>query len=203
METTIVFLLIFLPFAWGVWRLLRHTRDTIGTKSPVKVKRIFRIKPWTYFATFDNLLMCMFGGMGLLFLKDVFTFHFVQESGDIIGKIILFALGAMFFGFALVIILIDLNHWKYVNGVMIETFPEEHELELAFGETKLRLKNEDIVKIRVTGRNGKMPITYTTYYLANGDHFILPCKMPGAWVVEEYFKKIPSEFKHKLFPFIP
>ncbi|ACT94813.1 hypothetical protein [Dyadobacter fermentans] len=202
METIVIFLLIFAPFAWGVRRLLRHTRDTIGANSPLKVKRIYQIKPWAYFSTFDNFLMCMFGGMGLLFLKVAFFVRFVLESGDIIGKFIVLAFGMMFFSFPLIIILVDINHWKYVDGVSIETFPKEHELEMTFGETKLRLRHGDIVKVLVTGRQGKMPITYKTYYLANGDHFILPDKMPGAWVIEEYFKKIPSEFKHKVFPFI-
>ena len=202
METIIVFLLIFLPFAWGIWRLLRHTRDTVGTNSPVKVKRIYQIKPWAYFTTFDNAMMCMGVGMGFLFLRGAFTFHFVPESGDIVGRIIAFVLGALLFGLGLVIILVDLNHWKYVDDAIIETFPEEHELEMTFGDTKLRLRNGDIIKMVVTGRQGKMPITYTTYYLANGDYFILPHKMPGAWVIQEYFKKIPTEFKYQRFPFI-
>lgn len=202
METVIVFLLIFLPFAWGMWRLLRHTRDTIGANSPVKVKRVYQIQPWSYFVTFDNLMLCLMGGLGVLFLKGAFTFYFVPESGAIIGRLIMFILGMLFLGFGLVIILLDLNHWKYVDEAVIETFPEEHELEITFGGSKLRLKNGDIIKMMVTGRQGKMPITYTTYYLANGDHFILPHKMPGAWVIEEYFKKIPVEYKRKVFPFI-
>lgn len=202
METLIIFLGVFVPVGWGIWRLVRHTRDTIGTNSPVKVKRIYQIDRWAYFVTLDNAMFCFFGLMAFIMSIGAFTFTFVPETNAFIGRILMFALSGLIIGLTLNMFLIDMNHWKYTKGVIIETFPEEHELEMTFGDTKLRLRNGDIIKMVVTGRQGKMPITYTTYYLANGDSFILPYKMPGAWVIQEYFKKIPTEFKYQRFPFI-
>jgi hypothetical protein len=203
METVIIFLGVFLPVGWGICQLVKHTRDTIGTNSPMKVKRIYRISGWAYFLTFDNAMFVAFGGMGFMLLTGAFISHFVPETNAIIGRIFLFSVGAIIIGISLGTLLIHINHWKYTDGVIMETFPDEHELELTFGDSKLRLKEGDITRVLVTSNNGaKMPITYTTYFLANGDHFILSYKMPGTWVVKEYFKKIPTEYKYKRFPFI-
>ncbi|WP_019944754.1 hypothetical protein [Dyadobacter beijingensis] len=203
METLIIFLGVFLPVAWGIWRLVQYTKDTIGTNSPVKVKRTYRAKSWTYFATFDNVMLYLVGMIGFFLVRGTFTFHFVPENNAFIGRIFVFTVGALLVGGSLCMLLIDLNHWKYARGVVIETFPERHELEITFEDAKLRLKEGDIVRILVTGQITKMHITYTTFHLDNGHHFILPYKMPGIWVIQEYFKKIPTEFRHKRFPFIP
>lgn len=203
METLIIFLGVFVPVGWGIWRLVRQTRDTIGTNSPVKVKRIYQIDRWAYFVTFDNIMFCFMGMMGFVLLIVTFTFPFVPETNAFIGKTLALILCGLIIGLTLNAFLIDINHWKYVEGVVIETFPKEHELELTFGDSKLRLREGDIIRVLITGNQGaKRSITYTTYYLANGDSFVLPDKMPGAWVIQEYFKKIPTEFKYKLFPFI-
>lgn len=205
METLIIFLGVFVPVGWGIWRLVRHTRDTIGTNSPVKVRRIYRIGGWAYFLTFDNAFLCLMLIAGSFFLVAAATIPMASDIGyPLIGRLLLFSLGSILIGIALYLLLIDVNHWKYADGVIIETFPEEHELEITFSDTKLRLEEGDIARVLITSNNGaKMPITYRTYYLTNGDYFILPDKMPGAWVIQEYFKKIPAEFKHKRFPFIP
>ncbi|GGH52195.1 hypothetical protein GCM10007423_56360 [Dyadobacter endophyticus] len=205
METLIIFLGVFVPVGWGIWRLVRHTRDTIGTNSPVKVKRNYQIDAWAYFLTFDNAFLCLVLIAGSFFLVAAFTIPMAPDTGyPFVGRLLLFSLSCIMIGLSLYVLLIDANHWKYAEGVIIETFPEEHELELTFGDSRLRLKEGDITRVLITSNEGaKMPITYTTYYLANGDYFILPYKMPGAWVIQEYFKKIPTEFKRKRFPFIP
>lgn len=105
-------------------------------------------------------------------------------------------------GLGIFILSLDLNHWKYVNGVVIETFPEEHELEITFTDVTLRLKDGDIERVLITSNDGKMRVAYMTYYLSSGDHFILSDKMPGTWVIHEYFKKIPTEYRKTQFPFI-
>lgn len=202
METLIIVLGVLVPVGWGIWWLVQHTKNTIGTNSPLKVKRIYQINSWLYFLTLDNAAFVVFGGMGVMLLMGAFVFHFVPETNALPGRVFVFSVGAIIVGVSLGTLLIHINHWKYTEGVIIETFPEEHELEITFGDTKLRLRESDIEKIRITGQQSKMNITYTTYFLRNGDHFILSYKMPGAWVIREYFKKIPVEYKHKRFPFI-
>lgn len=203
METLIIFLGVFLPVGWGIWRLVRVTRDTIGTNSPVKVKRIYQAGTWDFFVNFDTVILGLFGITAPFFLRSAFTIQVSPEDfHPWVGRLMLFALGCLLIGMNLFIISITLNHWKYADGVVIETFPDKHELEITFGDSKRRLKEGDISRVLVTSNEAKMRITFMTYYLTNGDHFILPEKMPGAWVIQEYFKKVPTEFKRKRFPFI-
>lgn len=203
METLIIFLIIFVPFGWVMWRLLRFTKNTIGTNSPMKVKRIYHMKARPYFLKFDNFFaffcivfaLLMFWSITRARMAPDITYPVLARTSLLLGMAALAGLGVTVF-------LVDLNHWKYVGGVVLETFPEEHELEITFPNTKLRLKEGDIVRVLITSNEAKMRISFMTYYLANGAHFILSDKMPGVWVIHEYFKKIPVEYKHKVFPFI-
>ncbi len=203
METLVIFLMIFIPFGGFIWMVLRFTRNTIGENSPVKVKRFYQIDSWAYFFKFDNLFAVFFIVMGLLLFQTTLTARMGADiSYPALARGTLLIGTALFAGLGFVILSIDINHWKYVEGVVLETFPEEHELEITFGERKLRLKEGDIVRVLITSNEARMRISFMTYYLANGDHFILSDKMPGVWVIHEYFKKIPTEYRKTQFPFI-
>lgn len=103
----------------------------------------------------------------------------------------------------LLILAVEVNHWYYAKDITIETFPESHELEIAFKEVVLRLKCDDIEKLVVFHNNNhKMPLGYAKCYLTNGDHFIVPNYTRGEWVILEYFKKIPVEYIVRRFPFV-
>lgn len=203
MHTLIIFLIIFASFGWVMWGLLRFTRNTIGENSPLKVSRVYRIAARPYFLKFENFFAVFCIVFGLFLFRVVLT---SRMGADItfpeLTRGVLLVVAALFAALGVVILSIDLNHWKYVNGVVLETFPEEHELEITLTETKLRLKEGDIVRVLITSNDAKMRISFMTYYLTNGDYFILSDKMPGVWVIHEYFKKIPAEYKHKVFPFI-
>lgn len=203
MHTLIIFLIIFASFGWVIWGLLRYTRNTIGENSPLKVSRVYRIAARPYFLKFDNFFAAFCIVFGLFLFRVVLT---SRMGADItypeLTRGILLVVAGLFVALGVVILSIDLNHWKYVNGVVLETFPEEHELEITLTEAKLRLKEGDIVRVLVTSNDAKMRISFMTYYLTNGGYFILSDKMPGTRVIQEYFKKIPAEYEHKVFPFI-
>ena len=203
METLIVFLFIFVPMGWLIWGMLRFTRDTIGTNSPLKVKRIYRIRESAYFFKFDNLFAGFNVVLGLFLIRSGLTLPIAPDVHyPLLARAIILLTSAFIAGVGIFIWFLDFNHWKYVDGVVIETFPEEHELEITFGDFKLRLKEGDIVRVLVTSNDAKMRVSFMTYYLTNGNHFILSGKMPGVWVIHEYFKKIPTEHHKTQFPFI-
>ncbi len=193
-----------MPFGLFMWMVLRYTRNTVGTNSPVKVKRIYEIGPERYFLKFDNFFALFCIGFGLLLFRTILISRMAPDityPGLVRGTLLIGMAGIAALG--VVSLAIDFNHWKYVDGTILETFPEEHELELTLGDTRLRLREGDITRVLVTSNNAKMRVSFITYYLANGDHFILSDKMPGVWVIHEYFKKIPTEYREKRFPFIP
>ncbi|MDR6807788.1 hypothetical protein J2Y45_004988 [Dyadobacter sp. BE34] len=204
METLITFLIVFVPFGWFMWKVLRYTRNTIGANSPMKVSRFYETTAWWYFVRMDNLFVfysLVFG----VFLYKISLFGYISYTVDYqtlmrIGMLI----GSVFFlGAGLLILALELDHWFYAKDITIETFPETHELEITFKEVVLRLKEGDIEKL-VVYHNGnyKMPFGYAKCYLTNGDHFVVPNYTRGEWVIVEYFKKIPTEYVRQRFPFI-
>lgn len=204
METLIPFLIVFVPFGWFMWKVLRYTRDTIGSNSPMRVSRFYKTSAWWYFVRMDNLFVFYALLMGVFFYKiSLFGYFSYTVDHQTLIRFGMLIASVFFLAFGLVILALELNHWYYVRDITIETFPESHELEIAFKEVVLRLQDGDIKKLEVYHNNAhRMPLGYAKCYLANGDHFIIPSYTRGEWVIMEYFKKIPTEEVIRRFPFI-
>lgn len=204
METLIVFLIVFVPFGWYMWVTLRFTRDTIGTNSPMKVPRFYKTTVWSYFVRSENLFV-FYAIVGGAFLIRISLFSYISYTVDYQGllRLLIFGFAVFLFICGLLILAVDLNHWNYAKDVTVETFPDKHELEIAFQDVVLRLRDGDIEKIVVYHNNGaKLVIEYAKCFLTNGDHFVVPGKLSGQWVVIAYFKNVPIEYIIQRFPFI-
>ncbi|WP_353722866.1 hypothetical protein [Dyadobacter sp. 676] len=204
METLIVFLIVFVPFGWFMWKVLRYTRDTIGRNSPMKVSRFYETSAWWYFVRMDNLFVfyALFVGVFLYKISLFGYFSYTVDYQTLI-RFGMFVASVFFLAFGLLTLALKLNHWYYVKDITIETFPEKHELEIAFKDVVLRLQDGDIEKmVLYHNNNHKMPLGYAKCYLTNGDHFIIPNYTRGDWVIGEYFRKIPVEYVVQRFPFI-
>jgi hypothetical protein len=201
MDTFLIFVFVFGIFGWCIWKLLKFTKNTIGENSPLKVVRVYQIAELQYFLKLENLLIYYISPLGFLFTKVAFT----VVSSDIsmpLTRLLLFSMGLMFFLACGLYLILDINHWKYTRNVTLETNPATYELDLRFEDQTLTIREGDLEKIVVASNEGKIRFTYFTYYLKNGDHFILSDRMPGNWVIGEYFKNIPLEYRHERFPYI-
>lgn len=201
METLVIFLIIFLPMGWLIWRMIRFTRDTIGTNSPMKVQRIYRTTMRSFFVRSDYLFVLMGLIMFGVFMHAVFFARFSTPYPEI-GRAVIFLLSLASLAVPAMIVSVDLNHWPYSRGVVITSFPEVHQLEIELSDAVLVLKNGDISRIQVFHNNGKLQLGFAVFYLTGGDHFILPFKTEGMWVVQEYFKGLPVEYFDRLVPLI-
>ena len=184
--------------------MLIYTKNTIGENSPLKVKRTYQITVWQYFSRFNPLAAYYFVTMGFVILKMIFVTEIpLPENYRLLIYLILICTGLLFFFSGIYSLIIQVNHWKYTNGVVLITNPKAGELHLKFSHTDLTLQEGDLKKIvTVSNLSQKMRFCYVTYYLKNGDHFILSENMPGIWVIREYFKKVPVEYVYHRFPYI-
>lgn len=201
MDTFLIFVFVFGIFGWCIWKLLNYTRNTIGENSPLKVVRVYQIQDWQYFLKLENLVIYYILPLGFLFTNAAFT----VVSSDIslpLTRLLLFSLSLMVFSACALYLILDINHWKCVRNVTLETNPTAHELYLHFPDHMLTLREGEIERIIVTSNEAKMRFSYQTYFLKNGEQFILSDKMPGVEVIHEYFKKIPTEYRHERFPYI-
>jgi hypothetical protein len=192
MGTFLVFLVVFLPMGWLLWRMLRYTRDTIGTNSPLKVQRIYQTTFRSLFVRFDYLFVVICAFMGVVIINAA-LFSTFSGPDPMIGRTILFVMSFVFLCLAAVILVVDLNHWPYARGVVITTFPDEHELEVQLPDAILRIREGDIRKIRIYHNNAKLQLGFTQFHLNNGDSFLLSFRTEGLEVIQEYFKGIPVE----------
>jgi len=203
METLVVFLIVFLPFGWFMWVTLRFTRDTIGENSPLKVRRIYYITEWQYFVNLNSLMLYFLMGMGVILLRLSFTMYVSYTvSNPLLARLFVLFLAIELLVLSIYMIAIDINHWKYIQGVVIETIPEEHALEITFTDEVYRIRAGDITRAAIISNGNRHQIGYAIYYFSNGDYFIIPDAMPGSWVIREYFKDIPVNRIRQRFPFI-
>jgi sporulation protein YlmC with PRC-barrel domain len=204
METLTTFLIVFVPFGWFMWKMLRYTRDTIGSNSPMKVSRFYETTAWWYFVRMDNLFVFYALLLGILLYKvSLFGYFSYTVDYQALIRFGMLMASVFFFVVGFLIFTLELNYWYYAKDITIETFPESHELEIAFKDVVLRLKDGDIEKLVIHHNNNyRMPLGYAKCYLTNGDHFIIPNYTRGEWVIREYFKKIPVEYVVQRFPFV-
>lgn len=93
--------------------------------------------------------------MGILIVNAA-LFSTFSGRDPVIGRTILSVMSFILLCLAAVILVVDLNHWPYARGVVITTFPDEHELEVQLPDATLRIKEGDIRKISIYHNNAKV-----------------------------------------------
>lgn len=181
--------------------MLRFTRDTIGTNSPLKVQRVYRTTARSIFLGMDYLFVLMALSMGGLIIYAL-LFSTFSMSNPGLAKVTFSILALVVLCLGIMVPIVDSNHWKYAYHVEITTFPEEHELEISLHDRVLRIGNGDLSKIRSFSNNAKLQLGFAEYYLTNGEMFILSFRTEGISVIEEYFKGIPIEHFVRHIPLI-
>lgn len=201
METLFIFALIFVPVGWLMWRMLRFTRDTIGTHSPLKVQRIYHTSLRSFFPILDYLFVVTMLIFGAAVLYAVIFARF-SMSNPWLARISMLLVIPLPFGLAILVTIVDISHFIYVGRVTISTFPDWHELEITFNGQIRRLRDGDLERIEIIHNNAKLQLGFARYYLRDGDWFILSLRTKGIWVIQEYFKTVPVEYSISTYPLI-
>lgn len=201
MNTFLIFFFVFGIFAWCIWKLLNYTRNTIGENSPLKVVRVYQIGEWQYFLKFENLVFYYMLVIGFLTAKAAFSI-LTSDINLALTRILIFIFGLIPMAGSVFYFVLDFNHWENIRNVILTTNPVAHELELTFPHGTLLLRDGDLEKVVITYNEAKLRFSYLTYYLKDGRQFTLSDRMPGIEVIQEYFRKIPTEYCKKGFPYI-
>ncbi|WP_141110453.1 hypothetical protein [Dyadobacter psychrophilus] len=130
--------------------------------------------------------------MGVVVIKAA-LFSTFSGPDPVIARTILLVMSFVFLCLAAVILVIDLNHWPYARGVVITTFPDEHELDIKLPDATLRIREGDIRKVSIYHNNAKLQQGFVQFHLNNGGSFLLSFRTEGLEVIQEYFKGIPVE----------
>jgi hypothetical protein len=203
MDVFLIFLFVFGFAAWGLWQLYLVSRNTYGDNSPLKVERSYQISASRYFISLEYFSSYLFLALAGTFLYLLFTMNFSSSGSDAwLGfMLMLTGFGVLVF-LSIYNFLLLHNYWKYTKGVVITSVPDKHEIQLDIGGREVTLKKDTIASLTVVTNNSRNSFTHFIYHLNNGEIFILTDRMPGLWVIHEYFKKIPAQQTIKLFPYI-
>lgn len=201
METLFIFALIFVPMGWLMWRMLRFTRDTIGTHSPLKVQRIYYTSLRSFFPFLDYVFVVTMLIFGAVILYAVIFARF-SMSDPWLARISMLLVTPLPLGIASLVTIVDINHYTYVGHVTITTFPDWHEMEITVNGQVRRLKDGDIERIEIIHNNSKLQLGFAQYHLRDGDWFVLSLRTKGIWVIQEYFKNVPVEYTISAYPLI-
>lgn len=164
METLLIFLLFFGLFAWGMWKLLRFTRDTVGENSPLKVQRVYQISGFKYFLGFDGIMAVLSSLAGvILFFQLLGLIVPIAQSHLPLVYLTLFLAPASLMGLSAFTFALLLNHWPYVRDVVIVTNPADHSLSITFRYRKLILRENDIQRIETVMGTSRLSYYYSTY----------------------------------------
>jgi len=203
MDTFILLVVIFGLFAWGLWWLLKYTRDTVGENSPLKASRVYQVSELKYFTGFDGIMASLMVLMGVILFVQLARMPLpVNDSHSIFFYLVFFVAPLSLLGLGALSFTLQLNHWPYVRDVVIKTNPDDHSLEITFGDRSLTVREGDIERIHAVHGKARISYGYWTYYLSDGDHFIMSSRMPGEEVILEYFPKVPFSISYGKFGFI-
>jgi len=202
-DSLLLIAIFFGIFSLIIWRLVRYSENTVGKNSPLKISRSYHISAFQYFTRFDNLFFYYIGVGGLYLLSkvpDTFTTSVYlfdwRNSASIIFISLLFLSLPSFY------LYLDINYWYRTKNIKLIYYPESKIVEIDFPEKIYTLGEGDISHIEMITNGAKMQFAYYVYSLANGESFILTDRMPGAWAIQEYFRRIPFKMTEKRFPFI-
>lgn len=207
METVLIFVLIFGLFAWGMFKLLRFTRNTVGENSPLKVRRVYRISESKYFLSFDSLFVYF---LAYFTLHWIYIVAFVLPTSTIAdgvslwpiygisGLLLLLLSSLAWYGLSL-----TFNYWKYTKNVSLCFDPETKTLRVTSDNGEQLIRDGDIESVEiVSNQNHKFYYGYYKFRLADGNELILTEKTPGVWAIFEYFKELPRVYHKRRFPII-
>ncbi|WP_373512002.1 hypothetical protein [Persicitalea sp.] len=204
MDTFLIFVFIFGLFAWGMWRLLKYTRDTVGENSPLKMSRVYQISEFRYFTGFEGIITFGLFVMAIILSFMIFRIPVSSNDSPMLVYVMLFLMLIVFWGSGVLNLILLLNNWKYIKGVVIITHPDHQAVEVKLPDRTFMLHSGDVERIdSLSAGDSRMSNWYLTYHLRNGEHFTLSGRMPGYEVISEYFPEVETTWTHKRFVFLP
>jgi hypothetical protein len=205
--TLLLFLLVFIPFGWFVWRMLRFTRDTVGDNSPLKVPRTYTVSCWQYFTSLHMFLSYILYVSCLTVVALPLVAKIPWDAAPL-PLWVLFPLvglvGLLLIGFFLHNLLLDLNYWQHTRNKTLHFYPDRRTVTLETPERTYELRREDVLGLESYSnhRHSRNVYMYYRLKLANGEELIFTDRSAGFGFILEYFGQLPHQAHYQRFPII-
>ncbi|GAB4005501.1 hypothetical protein GCM10028808_05430 [Spirosoma migulaei] len=161
----ILLAIIFIPFIWFIYKMIRYTDDTIGENSPLYRERTYEIQIEQYFVTFYKLLLVFTVVMMLILTKMLISIALNQHDP------LVFMAALLFLGFAVYVLFVfyvDWHYWTITRNVQLTLNPFQPSIHIDSPDQLATLTPDSIDRIELHLRksdNPKEPLYGYGYYL--------------------------------------
>ncbi|MCK8492084.1 hypothetical protein M0L20_09515 [Spirosoma sp. RP8] len=172
METFIILLVIvFVPFIWFIYKMIRYTDDTIGENSPLYRERTYEILTEDYFVTFYKGMLAVIFIQFLIIVKILVGEAIRQADPRVFIPALFFFFMAVYLTF---IFYVDWQYWTITRDVQLTLNPFDSSIHIDSPTQLATLTPENVDYIESHLRksdNPKEPLYgygYLLFYLTDG-----------------------------------
>lgn len=142
MNTFLLFALIFIPFVWSIWQLVRYTDETIGDRSPVYSIQTYSVTALQHFGTFTHIILLTLSLLMLATVALLIPAIVAQPSALLILPLLLAIVGlTAFFCY------FDWQYWKLVRGKAVTMNPFEQSIQVDDGISQIVLTPANVIHL--------------------------------------------------------
>ncbi|MBC7570871.1 MAG: hypothetical protein H7319_14220 [Spirosoma sp.] len=195
METFLILLaIIFVPFIWFIWRMLRFTDETVGDDSPFARTITVHWSAERFFKRFDLVFAYLFMSMGMMFFFTGISV-IARFPNQLTGFLIMFLFSLITTGMGVYAFEIQARLWRLIRHKRITFESETRQITIEDKDGFVTLTASDVARIEHHGnvKNYKVPIVgFDTFVLTNGNRYSIHDLFLPIDVVDYHFPGVPQ-----------
>ncbi|GAB3952132.1 hypothetical protein GCM10028805_33520 [Spirosoma harenae] len=202
----ILLAVIFTPFIWFIYKMIRYTQRTIGDESPLYSEQSYEFSAYDYFCQFLKLLYALLFAQMLLLVYVMTKVAFQQHEPLVLLFVLCFAAFAGFLGF---VFYFDWQYWTITRNVHVTLSPDQPSITISNPDQIRILTPSNVVRIEhhiKKTSNSKDPLGgygFFLFYEADGtvtqlnNIFLIHVEF-----LERFFKNVPQIIVQHKYPWV-
>ena len=202
----LVLAIIFIPFIWAIYKMIRYTQKTIGDESPLYSEQSYHFSAYDYFCQFLKLLYAFLFGQMLLLVyimtKEAFRLH----EPLLLLFVLFFAAFTGFLGF---VFYFDWQYWTITRDVHITLNPHEPSITISSPDQIRILTPSNVVRIehhlRKTSNSKDLLGGYGFFLFFEADGTVTQLNnifLIDFEFLERFFKNVPQTIVWRNYPWV-
>lgn len=195
MNVLFIFLAVFIPFLYFVWKLIVYTRNTVGGNSPFAIAKTYKGELTRFNmleVTFLVLQVCFSIGLIIIVLLAAMDFDPVVGMACLVIVCL-----AIFILYQSIVFLVTIrDHWLNDRKYTVTLFPEGRRVVLE--NQQISFSAEDVQSVTIVS-NGHLRFNKSYYHfkLANANPFVISTSHPVMDVLVDFLRLKDDKFTYE------
>ncbi len=202
MGTFLLFASVFLVFGWFTYRMIRYTRDSVGTDSPLERAVVYRYSEWDFLSWRQTPLIVSIS----LFLVWIFwvllaNLNTATSPWQYVIVFSMLALCAGYFYLLNKLFLLEEQLWTIIRDTSLTLDPAMQSITVhrSGTSTVLTASTVALIESHITGRSTYHHFRFVDH--TGRDTFFYDYGKGLGFAIEAYFKAVPMKWVEHKFPF--